>query len=165
MKIKNVVAREILDSRGNPTVEAEIVLNENSKGRAMCPSGASTGEKEAVELRDGDTSRYHGKGVLHAVENINKTIADAIMGKSFDDQKSFDNFLIELDGTPNKSNLGANAILPVSMAFARASAFDLNQPLYEYLNTTGKYTLPVPCMNVINGVEATQTIMWIFRNL
>ena len=151
MKIQKLIAREVLDSRGNPTVEADIILENNFQGRAICPSGASTGEKEAVELRDHDKKRYGGNGVLKAVHNINQTIADELTNKTFDSQEDLDNFLIELDGTPNKSNLGANAILPVSMAFARASANAKKTPLYRYLNTDNKFTLPVPCMNVING--------------
>ena len=151
MKIQKLIAREVLDSRGNPTVEADIILDNNFKGRAICPSGASTGEKEAVELRDNDKNRYGGKGVLKAVNNIIETIAPALVNKTFDSQEDLDNFLIKLDGTPNKSNLGANAILPVSMAFARAAASAQETPLYRYLNTDNKFTLPVPCMNVING--------------
>lgn len=151
MKIQKLIAREVLDSRGNPTVEAEIILENDFQGRAICPSGASTGEKEAVELRDNDKKRYGGKGVLKAVNNIDQIIAPALTQKTFGSQKDLDDFLIELDGTPNKSNLGANAILPVSMAFARASANSQGTPLYRYLNTDDKFTLPVPCMNVING--------------
>jgi enolase len=151
MQIKKLTAREVLDSRGNPTVEAEIILEDNFHGEAICPSGASTGEKEAVELRDGDKKRYNGKGVLKAVNNINQIIAPAIVNKAFDKQNDLDNFLIQLDGTPNKSKLGANAILPVSMAFARAGANLLRMPLYRYLNTNKIFSLPVPCMNVING--------------
>lgn len=151
MQVKKIKALEVLDSRGNPTVACDIWLDDNSFGTAICPSGASTGEKEAVEIRDGDQSRYQGKGVLRAVHNIDQVIASAIVGKSFDAQEDLDKFLIELDGTDDKSNLGGNALLPVSMAFARASANKYQQPLYEYLNTTGEYILPVPCMNVING--------------
>jgi len=151
MQIKKLTAREVLDSRGNPTVEAEIILEGNFHGEAICPSGASTGEKEAVELRDGDKKRYNGKGVLKAVNNINQVIAPAILNKAFSKQKDIDDFLIQLDGTPNKSKLGANAILPVSMAFARAAANLLRTPLYRYLNTNKIFSLPVPCMNVING--------------
>lgn len=138
MQVKKVVAREVLDSRGNPTVEAELWLEGNFYGHAICPSGASTGENEAVELRDGDKSRYNGKGVLKAVHNINQVIAPAIVSKAFDKQQDIDDFLIQLDGTANKSNLGANAILPVSMAFARAAASLLRIPLYQYLNITKK---------------------------
>lgn len=151
MQIKKVVAREVLDSRGNPTVEAELWLEGNFYGHAICPSGASTGENEAVELRDGDKKRYNGKGVLKAVHNINQVIAPAIVFRAFDKQQDIDDFLIKLDGTDNKSKLGANAILPVSMAFARAAANLLRIPLYQYLSPSKKYTLPVPCMNVING--------------
>jgi enolase len=151
MQIKRLIAREVLDSRGNPTVEAEIWLEGNFYGHAICPSGASTGEKEAVELRDGDKKRYNGKGVLKAVSIINQIIAPAVVFRAFDKQDDLDSFLIKLDGTPNKSALGANAILPVSMAFARAAANLLREPLYRYLNTNKIFTLPVPCMNVING--------------
>src|ERR1019366_6506198 len=151
MTIKKINAREVLDSRGNPTVEAELWLEDNFYGHAICPSGASTGEKEAVELRDNDKKRYNGKGVVNAVKNINHLIADAISGVSFHSQQELDNYLISLDGTANKSKLGANAILPVSMAFARATAASKQQPLYRYLNHNDKFILPVPCMNVING--------------
>ncbi|TAK41048.1 MAG: phosphopyruvate hydratase [Saprospiraceae bacterium] len=151
MQIKKLIAREVLDSRGNPTVEAELWLESGHYGQAMCPSGASTGEKEAVELRDGDKKRYNGKGVLGAVRNVREKIAAAVAGKSFAGQQDLDDFLLQLDGTPYKSNLGANAILPVSMAFARAAANSQNIPLYRYLNTNGSFTLPVPCLNVING--------------
>ncbi len=151
MKIINVFGRELLDSRGNPTVEAEVVVEGNFLGRAICPSGASTGERESIELRDNDKSRYNGKGVLRAVENINTIISKAIVGKSFLTQKSLDNLLIELDGTENKSILGANAILPVSMAFAKAMASSKNISLYRQLIEKNEYLLPVPCMNVING--------------
>lgn len=151
MKISKIVAREVLDSRGNPTVEAELWLEGNFYGHAICPSGASTGEKEAVELRDGDKKRYNGKGVLNAVNNINEIIAPAILHRTLDTQKALDDFLIQLDGTAIKSKLGANAILPVSMAFARAAAVATQQPLYSYLNGNGNFSLPVPCMNVING--------------
>lgn len=151
MKITKVVAREILDSRGNPTVEADVILDDKFFGRAIVPSGASTGEREAVELRDGDKSRFKGKGVLKAVENVNKTISQNIVGKEFQTQKQLDEFLIELDGTEYKSKLGANAILGVSIAFAKASAAGKNIPLYRYLSDKEKYIMPVPCMNVING--------------
>lgn len=151
MKIKELTAIEILDSRGNPTVEADITLENGATGRAMVPSGASTGEREAVELRDGDKQRYGGKGVLKAVENVNKTIAGAVIGKSFTSQRDMDYLMIELDGTPNKSKLGANAILAVSMAYARAQAHSMGVPLYQYLGGSNVYILPVPCMNVING--------------
>jgi enolase len=151
MKITNIQGIEVLDSRGNPTVEAEIWIEGSFYGHAICPSGASTGEKEAVELRDGDKRRYNGKGVLNAVNNVNKTISKAVVGNSFSSQKELDDFLITLDGTATKSVLGANAILSVSMAFARASAAFHKQPLYRYLNNGSKFILPVPCMNVING--------------
>ena len=151
MIIENVEAIEILDSRGNPTVEVELMLEDGSFARAMVPSGASTGEREACELRDGDKKRYGGKGVLKAVENVNKIIASEIVGKSFITQRELDYFLIELDGTPNKSKLGANAILAVSMAYARAEATSAGIPLYQYLGGSNAHLLPVPCMNIING--------------
>ena len=151
MKITKVVGREILDSRGNPTVEVDIILANKYLGRAIVPSGASTGEREAVELRDGDKKRFKGKGVLKAVDNVNTIIANVITGKKFETQKELDNLLIKLDGTPNKSKLGANALLGVSIAFARASALKKGIPLYRYLNDKKKYIMPVPCMNVING--------------
>lgn len=151
MQIRKIISREVLDSRGNPTVEAELWLEGNFYGHSICPSGASTGEKEAVELRDKDKNRYNGKGVQNAVSNINKIIGEAIIGKTFSSQQEIDNLLINLDGTPNKSKLGANAILPVSMAFARAAASSQQKPLYRYLNADGDFVLPVPCMNVING--------------
>jgi len=151
MKIKNVQAIEILDSRGNPTVEVNLTLEDGTIARAMVPSGASTGEREACELRDDDKKRYGGKGVLKAVKNVNTIIAKGIENKYFGSQRELDYFLIDLDGTHNKSNLGANAILGVSMAFARASAFSAQMPLYQYLGGTNAYLLPVPCMNVING--------------
>lgn len=131
MKISKITAREVLDSRGNPTVEAECWLEGKFYGRAICPSGASTGEKEAVELRDGDKRRYNGKGVLNAVNNIDKVICPALVHRTFDSQQQVDNFLTMLDGTPFKSTLGANAILPVSMAIARAAAAMQQKPLYE----------------------------------
>jgi enolase len=149
--IIDVRGREVLDSRGNPTVEAEVVLESGVVGRAIVPSGASTGETEAVELRDGDINRYGGKGVLKAVENINEKIADAIVGLESTDQIEIDRTMIELDGTENKSNLGANAILAVSLAVARASAVELEIPLYRYIGGTNGKVLPVPLMNVING--------------
>ncbi len=151
MKITNLKGREVLDSRGNPTVEVEIMLDNNYFGRAMVPSGASTGEKEAVELRDGDKTKFNGKGVLKAVGNVNQTIAKNILTKEFQNQKELDETLIKLDGTSNKSNLGANAILGVSMAFARAAASYKKIPLYRYLSDKEKYIMPVPCMNIING--------------
>lgn len=151
MTILKIHAREVLDSRGNPTVEAEITLEGLIMGRAIVPSGASTGEKEAVELRDNNPKRYNGKGVTNAVKNINKTIADHFLQKQFDTQEEFDKELIGLDGTPDKSNLGANAILAVSMAFAKANAAFRNLPLYRYFYKNFNYIMPVPCMNVING--------------
>lgn len=151
MKIKEIIARQVLDSRGNPTVEAEVKLENGVIGRAIVPSGASTGEKEAVELRDGDKSRYLGKGVLKAVENVNKKIAPALIGIDVTDQRAIDLKMIELDGTPNKSKLGANAILSVSMASAHAAAKAVGLPLYRYLGGANASLLPVPCMNIING--------------
>jgi enolase len=151
MKISKVKATEILDSRGNPTVEANIILEDGSQARAMVPSGASTGEREACELRDGDNKRYNGKGVLNAVKNVNETIGKAVIGKDIRDQKELDELLIALDGTDNKVKLGANAILSVSMAFARAKAMSDGIPLYRYLGGDKANLLPVPCMNVING--------------
>src|SRR5579859_5912937 len=149
--IVDVHAREILDSRGNPTVEAEVTLGDGSIGRAAVPSGASTGEHEAVELRDGDPQRYLGKGVQNAVGNVNLKIADALQGMDATDQRRIDDAMIDLDGTPNKSKLGANAILAVSMACARASAAALKTPLYRYLGGIGASILPVPMMNILNG--------------
>ncbi|HEX5154020.1 MAG TPA: phosphopyruvate hydratase [Parafilimonas sp.] len=151
MQITKVKAREVLDSRGNPTVEAEITIDKNFTGRAIVPSGASTGEKEAVELRDGDAKRYNGKGVTKAVNTVNTTIAKIITNKSYEGQQALDDELIQLDGTAYKSNLGANAILAVSMAYAKAMATAHQQPLYQYLKSADKYLMPVPCMNVING--------------
>jgi enolase len=151
MLILKVVGREILDSRGNPTVEVEVTLESGVIGRAAVPSGASTGENEALELRDGDKKRYLGKGVLKAVENVNKVIANEIIGMSALDQVALDKKLIELDGTKTKSNLGANAILGVSLAVARAAAAYLDMPLYRYLGGVNAKTLPVPMMNIING--------------
>ncbi|MER2599324.1 MAG: phosphopyruvate hydratase [Caldilineales bacterium] len=149
--IENIVAREVLDSRGNPTVEADVELMSGGFGRAIVPSGASTGVHEAVELRDGDKSRYGGKGVLKAVENINDEIAEELIGWDALDQVGIDNALIELDGTANKGRLGANAILAVSMAVAKAAANSLEIPLYRYLGGTSARTLPVPMMNILNG--------------
>ncbi len=151
MEIQEVHALEILDSRGNPTVEVNLELEDGATGRAMVPSGASTGEREAFELRDGDKKRYGGKGVLKAVENVNKIIAKEIIGKSFVSQRELDYLMIETDGTANKSKLGANAILAVSMAYARAEAQSAGIPLYQYLGGSNAYLLPVPCMNIING--------------
>jgi enolase 1/2/3 len=151
LSIVDIHGREILDSRGNPTVEAEVLLGDGSMGRAAVPSGASTGEHEAVELRDGDQERYMGKGVLTAVGNVNLAIADALQGIEASDQRRIDDILLELDGTPNKGNLGANAILAVSMACARASANALKLPLYRYLGGAAANILPVPMMNILNG--------------
>ena len=151
MKIKSITGREILDSRGNPTIEAEVLLESGVTGIASVPSGASTGEHEAIELRDGDPSRYGGKGVLKAVANINDVIAPALEGMSTFDQRLIDRTMIALDGTPNKSRLGANAILGVSLAVAKAAAEYLGMPLYRYIGGTNTYTLPVPMMNIING--------------
>ncbi|GAB6065874.1 phosphopyruvate hydratase [Aquifex pyrophilus] len=150
-RIVRVHGREVLDSRGNPTMEVEVELESGAVGRAIVPSGASTGEREALELRDGDPKRYLGKGVLKAVDNVNSVIAKALKGLSPFNQREIDNILIELDGTDNKSKLGANAILGTSMAVARACANELGIPLYEYLGGKFGYRLPVPLMNVING--------------
>jgi len=149
--IVKIIGREILDSRGNPTVEADVYLANGSMGRAAVPSGASTGEQEAVELRDGDKARYLGKGTLKAVSHINGEIATALQGKDAWQQAALDRIMIELDGTPNKARLGANAILAVSMAAARAAAAAQHTPLYRYLGGAGAVTLPVPMMNIING--------------
>ncbi|MDX8378579.1 MAG: phosphopyruvate hydratase [Gallionella sp.] len=149
--IVDVIAREILDSRGNPTVEADVLLESGVMGRAAVPSGASTGQREAIELRDGDKQRYLGKGVLQAVENVNTEIAEAIIGLDAAEQAFIDQTMIELDGTENKSRLGANSILAVSMAVARAAAEESGLPLYRYLGGSGKMQLPVPMMNIING--------------
>ena len=151
MKIEEVVGREILDSRGNPTVEVDVLLECGAFGRAAVPSGASTGENEAIELRDGDKKRYGGKGVLKAVDNVNKIIAPAIIGMSSLNQREIDHKLIALDGTKTKSKLGANAMLGVSLAVAKAAANYLDQPLYRYIGGTNAYVLPVPMMNIING--------------
>src|SRR5688572_7227182 len=157
--ITSVHAREILDSRGNPTLEAEVVLDTGSVGRAAVPSGASTGEFEAVELRDGDDKRYLGKGVLDAARNVNTTIAEGVVGMDVFDQISIDTLMIDLDGTDNKSNLGANAILSVSLAVARAAAMDAGLPLYRYLGGPGATLLPVPLMNILNGgAHATNNV-------
>ncbi|MGE5314746.1 MAG: phosphopyruvate hydratase [Acidobacteriota bacterium] len=149
--IEDVWAREILDSRGNPTVEVDVVLEDGTIGRAAVPSGASTGEHEAVELRDGDAGRYLGKGVQKAVENVNDVIADELIGFEADDQVGIDNLMIELDGTPTKSKLGANAMLAVSLASAKAAANFFGQPLYRYIGGTNAKILPTPMMNIING--------------
>ncbi len=149
--ITQAYAREILDSRGNPTVEVEIVLEDGTVGRAAVPSGASTGAHEAVELRDGDVRRYKGKGVIQAVENVNDAIADALIGLDATRQIEIDELLMRLDGTPNKGKLGANAILGVSMAVAKAAANYVGLPLYQYLGGTNAHELPVPMMNILNG--------------
>ena len=151
MKIEKITAREILDSRGNPTVEVDILLESGVMGRASVPSGASTGENEALELRDGDKKRYGGKGVLKAVENVNNVIAPALVGMSALDQVGIDHKMLALDGTKTKSNLGANAILGVSLAVAKAAANYLELPLYRYIGGTNTYVMPVPMMNIING--------------
>jgi enolase len=150
-KIVNIKAREILDSRGNPTLEADVTLESGVVGSAMVPSGASTGEREAIELRDGDKARYLGKGVLNAVNNVNTEIRAALLGKDVNDQAALDNIMIVLDGTDNKARLGANAILSVSMAAAHAAAKEAGVPLYRHLNKSGKFVMPVPMMNIING--------------
>lgn len=150
-KIEIVYAREILDSRGNPTVEVEVGLSEGGWGQAAVPSGASTGQFEALELRDGDRKRYLGKGVLKAVNNVNRTIAPAITGMDPFDQNLIDSSIIELDGTPNKGSLGANAVLGVSLAVARAAADSLGMPLYRYIGGTNACRLPMPMMNIVNG--------------
>ena len=151
MEIVKVLAREILDSRGNPTVEVDVSLASGAFGRAAVPSGASTGENEAIELRDGDKSRYGGKGVLKAVENVNNIIAPALLGMSALNQREIDSKMRQLDGTKTKSKLGANAILGVSLAVAKAAANYLGLPLYRYIGGTNAYVLPVPMMNIING--------------
>ena len=149
MKIKNIIGREILDSRGNPTVEVDVYLENGVMGRAAVPSGASTGEREALEMRDGDKSRFCGKGVLNAVNNVNTVLHDNIIGMEVEDQRAIDEAMLKLDGTKTKSNLGANAILGVSMACLKAAANNSGKPLYAYVGE-GK-TLPVPMMNIING--------------
>lgn len=151
MTIFDVYAREILDSRGNPTVEVEVVLDSGTYGRAQVPSGASTGQFEAVELRDGDKDRYLGKGVMKAVDNVNDIISDELVGMSVFNQVEIDKKLLELDGTDNKGKLGANAILGVSLAVARAAANELDMPLYQYIGGVNAKTLPVPMMNILNG--------------
>ena len=151
MYIEEIIAYEVLDSRGNPTVEARVVLEDGTTAEAIVPSGASTGEREAVELRDADGSRYGGKGVLKAVENVNERIAPHLLGMEVSEQRSIDAAMIELDGTPNKADLGANAILAVSLAVAKAGAEYSGMPLYRYLGGANASLLPVPCLNVING--------------
>ncbi len=149
--IEAVVAREILDSRGNPTVEVEVLLDDGAWGQAAVPSGASTGMHEALELRDGDEARYGGKGVMRAVENVNIELAEVLIGEDATDQVDIDNLMIELDGTPTKSKLGANAILGVSLAVAKAAAQSVGLPLYRYIGGTDAHILPVPMMNILNG--------------
>jgi enolase len=149
--IESISAQEVLDSRGNPTVEVEVILADGSWGRAAVPSGASTGVHEALELRDGDKSRYLGKGTLKAVVNVNTEIADALVGWDAVEQKAIDMAMIELDGTPNKSKLGANAILGTSLAVAKAAANALGLPLYRYIGGVYAHVLPVPMMNILNG--------------
>ena len=151
MQIKKIVAREIIDSRGNPTVEVDVILESGVMGRASVPSGAATGENEALELRDGDKQRYGGKGTLKAVENVNKIISPALVGMSVLEQRTIDMKMIQIDGTKTKANLGANAILGVSLAVAKAAAAYLNIPLYRYIGGTNTFSLPVPMMNIING--------------
>ena len=156
-KIVKVHGREVLDSRGNPTVEVEVTLCDGTKARAIVPSGASTGEREALELRDGDKSRYLGKGVLKAVQNVNEKIAPVVEGMEVTDQLGIDRAMLALDGTPFKVNLGANAMLGVSLAVARAAAESLHMPLYRYIGGTNGKTIPTPCMNVINGGAHAQS--------
>ena len=159
LAIDDVFGREVLDSRGNPTVEVEVTLSDGTVGRAIVPSGASTGKFEAAELRDGDASRYLGKGVLTAVEHVNDEICAALLGRNALEQRAIDTLLIELDGTPNKTALGANAILGVSLAVARAAAESVGMPLYQYIGGTAAHTLPVPMCNVINGgAHATNSV-------
>src|SRR5512145_3528053 len=151
--IVDIVGREILDSRGNPTVECDVLLESGTMGRAAVPSGASTGSREAIELRDGDKGRYLGKGVLKAVENINTEISEAVLGLDASEQAFLDKTLIDLDGTENKSRLGANAMLAVSMAVAKAAAEESGLPLYRYFGGMSPMQMPVPMMNIINGGE------------
>ena len=155
--IQSVTAIEVLDSRGNPTIEAQVVLDNGLTASACAPSGASTGSREALELRDGDKSRYLGKGVLTAVNNINQLIQPELIGKNPADQAALDQLMIDLDGTENKAKLGANAVLAVSLAVAKVAAADLGLPLYEHIaninGTPGQYSMPVPMMNIVNGGE------------
>jgi len=151
LKITHIIGREVLDSRGNPTVEVDVILEDGNVGSAMVPSGASTGEHEAVELRDGDKNRYLGRGVQTAVNNVNTLITDHLVGMNANNQADIDQAMIDLDGSPNKSNLGANAILGVSMAVARAAAGSADQPLYSYLGGEQSNMLPIPMMNILNG--------------
>ena len=151
--IKQIIGREIIDSRGNPTVEADVILESGAMGRAAVPSGASTGAREAIELRDGDKARFGGKGVSKAVSHVNNELRQALIGQNASDQQKIDDIMLELDGTENKSKLGANALLAVSMACAKAAANDAGKPLYEYLATEDSFLMPVPMMNIINGGE------------
>src|SRR5678810_904621 len=155
--IVDVIAREILDSRGNPTVEADVLLESGVMGRAAVPSGASTGSREAIELRDGDKARYGGKGVLKAVEHINTEISESVLGLDASEQAFLDQTLIDLDGTDNKARLGANATLAVSMAVARAAAEESGLPLYRYFGGTSAMQMPEPMMNVVNGGAVSYT--------
>ena len=150
-EILHIHGRQVLDSRGNPTVEVEVILEDGAMGRAIVPSGASTGAHEAVELRDGDKKRYGGKGVLRAVDHVNENLADALVGFDALDQITIDEYMLELDGTENKGNLGANAILGVSLAVAKAAAEAVGLPLYRYLGGVSARTLPVPMLNILNG--------------
>src|SRR5688572_2362323 len=150
-RIVDIVGREIIDSRGNPTVEADVYLDSGVMGRAAVPSGASTGTREAVELRDGDKKRYLGKGVLKAVKNVNTVLKSALLGKDANDQEALDNVMIQLDGTDNKGNLGANSLLAISLANAKAAAIDSKQSLWQYLAKGREPVMPVPMMNIING--------------
>ena len=163
-KIRKIIGREIMDSRGNPTIEVDVILASGVLGRAAVPSGASTGINEALELRDGDKKRYGGKGVLKAVHNINKILAKEIIGMDPSAQRKIDDKMLCIDGTDMKSNMGANAILGISLAAAKAAATELNMPLYEYLGGPQAKVLPVPMMNILNG-GSTLIIMLIFRNL
>ncbi len=151
--IKEIIGRQIIDSRGNPTVEADVILESGTMGRAAVPSGASTGAREAIELRDGDKSQFMGKGVTKAVSYVNGVLRDALIGKDASDQAAIDKLMIELDGTDNKEKLGANALLAISMACAHAAANEVNTPLYRYLSTEDDFKMPVPMMNIINGGE------------
>ena len=150
-QIKKIKAREILDSRGNPTVEVDVILTTGEMGRAAVPSGASTGSREALELRDQDQKRYLGKGVLHAISFVDHELSKALQGFDVTHQQEIDNVMLTLDGTANKENFGANALLAVSLAAAKAAALSVNQPLYQYLGGQSAYLLPVPMMNIING--------------
>ena len=155
MRIENIKGREILDSRGNPTIEVDVILENGIMGRASVPSGASTGENEALELRDHDRTRYNGKGVQKAVKHIHQHLAPALIGKDVFDQRGIDQTMIDLDGTPTKSKFGANAILGISMAVAKAAAKALNIPLYRYIGGMNTYVLPVPMMNIIKSVAGS----------